>query len=267
MKSKNEININSVLGALAIVLAFIGTIYVHYMVDLSKTLKYVLGLTYFGYAYCLWKFGWWKAAAPILLLYTVIAGFLLKVPHVMGLQETIRNLFFHVPLWMVMVTLLLASMVNAILYLKDGKLKNDNLAFQTAKVGVLFGFLGISTGSIWAKATWGEFWHNDPKQLAAAIAILVYLAYFVLRSSIDDDQKRARISNVYNIFCFPTFLMLIFIIPRLVPGSSHPVKPMVNSLMRVVYYPADVAWLLLGVWLVHILVRKHNLKMKYEELD
>jgi heme exporter protein C len=166
---------------------------------------------------------------------------------------------------MVMITQLLVSLINAVLYLKNSNEKNDLMAEQTARVGVLFGLLGLATGMVWAKATWGSFWHNDPKQIAAAIAILIYFAYFILRSSIEDPDKKARISNIYNIFCFPTFLMLIFIVPQVIPGSSHPVKLIVNKEMRVVYYPALLAWLFLSAWLVNLGLRVKKIEKQQHE--
>ena len=88
-------------------------------------------------------------------------------------------------------------------------------------MGLIFGALGIITGMIWANYTWGSPWHGDPKQNGAAIALLVYLAYFILRSSVNNEEQRARLSAVYNIFAFVAMIPLIFIIPRLT-SSMHP---------------------------------------------
>ncbi len=94
-------------------------------------------------------------------------------------------------------------------------------AVEFAKTGLVFGLLGLITGSIWATYTWGSPWSNDPKQIAVAIAMLIYLAYFVLRNSITDIDKRARVGAVYNIFAYFIYLPLIMILPRLVQ-SLHP---------------------------------------------
>src|SRR5262249_14352273 len=93
-------------------------------------------------------------------------------------------------------------------------------------------------------------------QNGAAITLLVYLAYFVLRSSLDNSEQRARLSAVYNIFAFAAMIPLIFIIPRM-QDSMHPGSggnPGFNtydldSRMRTVFYPAVVGWILLGVWI------------------
>ena len=60
------------------------------------------------------------------------------------------------------------------------QLNADIYSREYAKTGILFGVLGLITGAIWANYTWGEAWSNDPKQLLAAIALLIYAAYFIL---------------------------------------------------------------------------------------
>ena len=164
---------------------------------------------------------WWKILAVILLVYTFTAGFLIKVPHVGNLKETIRNLFFHVPMWFGQIILLGISLVYSIKYLRTPNLKYDIYAEAFAKTGILMGVLGLVTGAIWATFTWGEPWSNDPKQIAVVIALLIYFAYLVLRNAVSDLDKRAKVSAVYNIFAYFIYIPLIMILPRLVE-SLHP---------------------------------------------
>jgi heme exporter protein C len=115
---------------------------------------------------------------------------------------------------------------------------------------------------LWAKFTWGAFWTNDPKLNGSAITMLIYLAYFVLRGSIEDQEKKAQISAVYNIFAF--FLMIVFIgiLPRLT-DSLHPGNggtPAFGSYdldnnMRTVFYPAVIGWIMFGFWLTNVKIR------------
>jgi heme exporter protein C len=129
--------------------------------------------------------------------------------------------------------------------------------------------MGILTGMVWAKNTWGAYWTNDPKLNSAAIGMLMYFAYIVLRSSIEDDEKRARVSAVYNIFSFPIFVVLIFILPRLT-ASLHPGNggnPGFNSYdldskLRLVFYPAVIGWTLIGYWIADLAIRKELIKQK-----
>jgi len=208
---------------------------------------------------------WWKILTVGLLLYTFTAGFLVTVPDIGNLKETIRNLFFHVPMWFGQIILLTVSLTYSILYLRKPNLKYDICAGAFAKTGILMGFLGLFTGMIWATFTWGEPWSNDPKQISVAIALLIYLAYLVLRNSILDIDKRAKISAVYNIFAYFIYLPLIMILPRMVE-SLHPGgkgvqgNPGLNGAdldpaMRLVFWPAVLGWTLLGVWITSLNIR------------
>ena len=215
---------------------------------------------------------WWKILAVVLLLYTFTAGFLIRVPYTGNLYESIRNLFFHVPMWFAQIILFTVSLIYSLLYLRKQNLKYDIYAVEMAKTGIVFGFLGLVTGAIWATYTWGAPWSNDPKQIAVAIALLIYLAYFVLRNSMTDIDKRARVSSVYNIFAYFIYLPLIMILPRLVQ-SLHPGgqgvegNPGLNGkdldpAMRLVFWPAVIGWTLLGIWISSLKIRLFLLRDK-----
>jgi len=218
------------------------------------------------------KKSWWKILAVVLLLYTFTAGLLIKVPIIGNLHQTIRNLFFHVPMWFGQMILLLVSLIFSIRYLRSGNLEDDIKAREYARTGVIYGLLGLLTGAIWANFTWGKPWSNDPKQIAVAIALLIYLAYFVLRNSMPDMDKRARVSSVYNIFAYFIYVPLIMILPRLVQ-SLHPGGQGVEGnpalggqdldpTMRLVFWPGVIGWTLLGVWMTTLLIRFYKLKEK-----
>lgn len=205
---------------------------------------------------------WWKIICVALLIYTVIGGLLFSVPRLNIVNETIRALYFHVPMWFAMVFLFLGSAVHAIKYLKNPTFESDTWSVECANVGLVLGILGIITGMIWANYTWGSPWHGDPKQNGAAVALLVYFAYFVLRGSVSNEEQRAKLSAVYNIFAFVAMIPLIFIIPRMTssmhPGSGgNPGFNMydLDSRMRMVFYPAVTGWILLGCWIVTIRIR------------
>lgn len=215
---------------------------------------------------------WWKILAVIFLIYTFTAGFLIKVPFIGNLYESIRNLFFHVPMWFSQIILLSISLGYSILYLRKPNLKYDIYAVAFARTGIVFGLLGLITGSIWATFTWGQPWSNDPKQITVAIALLIYLAYFVLRNSLTDIDKRARVSSVYNIFAYFVYLPLIMIVPRMVQ-SLHPGgkgvegNPGLNGsdldpVMRLVFWPAVIGWALLGIWISTMVIRINLMRDK-----
>jgi heme exporter protein C len=215
------------------------------------------------------KNNWWKIIAVVFVLYTVVAGFMIPVPAQPILHETIRNLYFHVPMWFAMMTILFVSLWNSIAYLNKSNIKSDILATQAANLGMLVGTLGLITGSVWAKYTWGAWWVADTKLNGAAITMLIYLAYFILRGSIDEEQKRARIAAVYNIFAYVMLIVFLMILPRM-SDSLHPGNggnPGFNnydldSKMRMVFYPAVIGWILLAVWIFTLKVRVEKLKRK-----
>jgi len=218
------------------------------------------------------KRNWWKILAFVLIIYTIIAGLIVKVPQIDQLEETIRNLFFHVCMWFTMVFLLLISFFNSIRYLSGFKQRHDIIASQAAQVGLLFGILGIVTGMVWAKFTWGEFWVKDPKLNGAAVGIMIYLAYMILRSSLDEETRRAKVAAVYNIFAFVLFIVFIGILPRLAEESIHPGKegnpamPLdLDMRLRYVFYPAIIGWILIGVWILNIKTRLAILRLRKEE--
>ncbi|MEP6950473.1 MAG: cytochrome c biogenesis protein CcsA [Ginsengibacter sp.] len=214
------------------------------------------------------KLKWWKLLCMALLFFTFIAGFLVKVPHIGNLYQSIRNFFFHVPMWFGQIALLTLSLGYSIAYLRTQNIKHDIYAAEFAKTGIIFGILGLATGSIWATYTWGEPWSNDPKQIAAAIAILIYLAYLVLRGSMNDIDKKARISAVYNIFAYFIYIPLIMILPRLVqslhPGGMEGAKgggnpalggASLDAKMEMIFWPAVTGWVLLGIWISNLKIR------------
>jgi heme exporter protein C len=229
----------------------------------------------------IFKQSWWKFLGAMLLVAVIIGGLLIPLrtpnsegftfPNLAILYESIRNLFFHVPMWFGMVLVLLFSFVHSILFLSSNKIKFDIYASNAAKVGVLYGMLGIFTGMVWANYTWGAPWPNDPKLNGAAIAMLIYFAYIILRGSIEDEMQRAKISAVYNIFAYVIYIMFIFIIPRLT-DSLHPgnggnpgfgAYDLDNNL-RLFFYPAILGWTLLAFWIISIKVRIDLLTQKIE---
>jgi len=222
---------------------------------------------------------WWKILCVLLLIYALVAGLLIKVPNLPILGETSRNLFYHVGMWMAMMVLFICSVVHSIIYLRTMNLKNDIAAKNYATVGIFFGLLGYATGAIWASYTWADPNNpafqsfsavaREPKLIGTAVALLIYFAYLILRDSITDLDKKARVSAVYNVFAFAMLFPTIFIIPRLLP-SLHPGQegnPALNfkdvsPQMRMVEYPAFIGWALLGVWIATLKIRINLLKEK-----
>ncbi|MEL7120225.1 MAG: cytochrome c biogenesis protein CcsA, partial [Bacteroidota bacterium] len=135
------------------------------------------------------------------------------------------------------------------------------------RIVTIWGVLGLITGAIWAKNTWGAYWSWDVKQNMTAIALLIYFAYFVLRASFEDMEKKARLGAVYNIFAFVALIPLIYVIPRLT-DSLHPGaggNPALggedlDNTMRMIFYPAVIGWTLLAFWMASLWYRADRLQ-------
>lgn len=216
---------------------------------------------------------WWKALAVIILLYVVVMGLFGTVPRLPILNETIRNVYFHVPLWFGMMALMVASLYHSIAYLRKNEFERDAKAVSYAIVAMLFGVLAFLTGALWGNYAWGSPIPNDPKIIATEVGMLIYSAYFVLRGSFEDEQKKARLSAVYNIFAFAAFMPLVWILPRLTdslhPGNGgNPAfgKYDMDDQMKMVFYPAIIGWILLGFWISQLRIRLTILKEKQTEI-
>lgn len=195
------------------------------------------------------------------------------------LYETIRNTFFHVPMWFVMTMLVFASLVGSIMYLVTGAEKWDLLAQQSAVVALLFGGCGYLTGLVWAKYTWyiGSSWGDvlekllleDVKMAAALIAIFFYAAYLLLRALLNDMHKLQSIAAIYNVVAFVVFILCVFVMPRLT-DSMHPGNggnPAfsaydLDNTLRLFFYPAVIGWILLGFWILSIRLRIQMITQK-----
>jgi heme exporter protein C len=216
---------------------------------------------------------WYKILSVLLIAYTLIWGFLGPVPRLDILNETIRNVYFHVPIWFAMLFMMAVSLFYSLKSLAGNSLHYDSKAYDAAVTGFFFSIPGIATGSVWAKYTWGTWWtFQDPKLNGVAISILIYTAYFILRSSVDDDQKRARISAVYNVFAFVMMNVFIMVLPRLT-DSLHPgnggnpafAKYDMDNNMRMVFYPAVIGWVLFSYWLFETRNRMSIIKRKLND--
>jgi heme exporter protein C len=193
----------------------------------------------------------------------------ISFPYRNVIYESIRNTYYHVPMWFALMFMFLASVVYSILYLRSQNGDDDRKAIAFTEVGLLFGMLGLVTGMLWAHYAWGAAWSNDIKQLMTAVALLIYLAYFILRASFDEPEKGARLAAVYNIFAFASLIPLLYIVPRMFaslhPGATgNPAfgSQDLDNTMRMVFYPSIIGFSLLGVWVAQLRYRYLKLRDK-----
>jgi heme exporter protein C len=194
-----------------------------------------------------------RMAVVVWMTIVLLGAFLLDIPRLAILEHTARNLYFHVPMWFTMMAAFGVSAWHSLRLLGTNDPIRDVRALQAARVGAVFGILGLVTGMVWARFTWyvgtNLWWNFDPKQTMAAVQLMIYGAYFVLRSALDEPRKRARIAAVYNLFAFVTVPFLLYILPRqmdsLHPGAdgSPAFSDITHPIMRLVFYPAVIGFI------------------------
>lgn len=144
------------------------------------------------------------------------------------LDSSFNIFYFHLPIAMVAYLAFTVVFIASIMQLKGNSSKWDVVAHSAAEVGVVFAFLVLATGSIWAKATWGWYWIWEPRLTTSLALFLVYLAYLMLRQALEEPEKRARLAAVFGIVGFISVPLSFFSIrmwrsahPLMFGGSSY----------------------------------------------
>lgn len=151
------------------------------------------------------------------------------------------------------------STIFSFRYLKNKNLDDDLKSYAAAQLGIIFCILATVTGAVWAKFAWGAFWSWDPRQTSIFALLLIYGAWFALRSSIESEEKRATLSSVYSIIAFVTVPFFIFVMPRIMtglhPGSADDTNagPVVNfkmnSNMLLIFFLSLIGFTILYLWM------------------
>jgi len=132
-----------------------------------------------------------------------------------------RVFYFHVAAgWVGMLSFLVAA-IAGVAYLLRGNRKWDTVGLSAVEIGIVFAFINIVTGSIWARPIWNTWWTWDPRLTTATVMELIYIAYLMLRQGIEDPDRRARFGAVYAIVGFLS-VPLTFYSARLF-RTIHPV--------------------------------------------
>ena len=230
----------------------------------------------------------WKISLFLILAFVSIAGIafpIVPVPHtwyefplIPGLKENAKIIFFHVPTAWLSVVAFLMSTIYSIQYLRKKNLDDDAKSYAASQLGIIFCILATVTGAVWAKFAWGSFWSWDPRQTSIFALLLIYGAWFALRSSIESEEKRATLSAVYSIIAFLTVPFFVFIMPRIMlglhPGSEEVVNGKVvassspvidfkmNGNMLLVFFLSLIGFTILYFWMWNLGYKSILLKEK-----
>jgi len=226
-----------------------------------------------------------RGTLAVLLTLVIVAAFVPPIvsqpqswyefPLIPGLEEKARIIFFHVPTAWLSVMAFVTSMFYGIRYLRKRDMMDDLRSSSAAGLGLLFCILATITGAIWAKFNWGSFWNWDPRETSIFVLLLIYGAYFSLRSAVEVEEKRATLSSVYSIIAAVTVPFFIFIMPRIMtglhpgakgdPDGAGPVIDFKMSLnMRVVFFASLIAFTLLFIWMFNLRVRAARLEYRHQ---
>jgi len=187
-----------------------------------------------------------------------------------------RIFYFHVSAGWVGYVAFGVTAAASVLYLIKRQRRFDNLAVSSAEIGVIFTAANLVSGSIWARPTWNTWWSwDDPRLTLAAIVLMVYIAYLMLRNAIDDPERRARLSSIYGIVGFLS-VPLSFISVRIwrtihpaVIGTGSETSQggfdMSGSMVMVLLF-SIFAFTLLYFVLLHYRLRLESQRVELEEI-
>lgn len=142
------------------------------------------------------------AVLAMVLLARNLHIILLQLPDDAAQGLIYRMMFFHIPSWFVGGFAVITSLIASVMYLTTKNLKYDALAVASTETAVAFFMIGMLTGSIWARISWGIWWTWDARLTSAFVLCLLYFGYLVLRTAIEEPTQRARLAAVMSIFAF-----------------------------------------------------------------
>jgi len=183
--------------------------------------------------------------------------------------------YFHVAAAWVGMLGFMAAGVAGIAYLRKNDRKWDIVSMAAVELSLVFFFIAIVLGSIWARPAWNTWWTWDPRLTTATVVELVYAAYLLLRQGIDEPDKRARFGAVYTIVGFIsvplTFLSirLLRTIHPVVVGDNNPEAEggfSMTAPMRLTFFFSLITFSFVFVTLLWHRIRLGKLAEKVEQL-
>lgn len=185
---------------------------------------------------------------------TVVVG-VFVVPADAAQGDVQRIMYVHVPsAWLAYVAFFV-TFVASIAYLVRRELRFDRFAAASAEIGLVFTALVIASGAIWGKATWGKWWDWDPRLTSTAIMFVIYAGYLLLRQSLVDRERRARLGAVFGIVAFLNvpivhFSVLLWRGLHQPPTVIRPGDPTIDHLLLAQLLASVASFTLVYLWLL-----------------
>ena len=212
---------------------------------------------------------WWKILIFLAMSLVIILAFASPSPmdpaNSLGPADTYRIFYFHVPQAWVASLAFLISMYFSIRFLKTKNAEYDMKAVTANRLGLVFAILATITGSIFAKMTWGEFWNwSEIREVSIFILLIIYGAYFALRSALPDPDQKATLSAVLSIIFAVAAVFLIFVLPRVYPSfSQHPSDSVIGKsgkltmgpTVSIIFFSSLAVFTALFIWIYNLSLR------------
>ena len=199
----------------------------------------------------------------LLVCTCVAAGFLWVPPIPMFVSPALARIaVFHIPCSIVGSLATAVGVWYALCYLKTRRLENDIKSSVSLGLALLLWSLTTVTGAIFAKAEWGAYWSWDIKQISIVMLLLIYLAYFALRTAIDDGRKRATVSAVYTLFALVSVPFLTLILPNSTPNTLHPKNVVFGPEYWIVLSAFSLGLTLMYVWAFRVHVALEGVQLR-----
>lgn len=209
----------------------------------------------------------------LLAVATYLALVFAPTERVMG--EVQRVFYFHVATAWVGLLGFVAAGVTGIIYLRTQDLKWDLVEQAAVEISLVFFFITIILGSIWARPIWNTWWTWDPRLTSASIVELIYLAYLMLRQGIEDPDRRARFGAVYTLvgaisvpITFVSIRLFRTIHPVVIGNESSAAEGgfAMTGDMKIAFFFALFAFTIIFIDLFWNRIRLGQLQQKVEQL-
>ncbi len=216
------------------------------------------------------RVGAWKYLVGAWMVWVILGAFLYAGEAQNFAAGTARIMFFHLPVAELSFIAFWVSMAYAIQYLRRRTPISDLKSVCAAELGLLLALLATLSGSIFAASNWNSFWNWDPRETSVLVVLLIYGAYFALRSSVEPEERRGSLAAVYNIFAGIVMPFLYYVLPR-IPAlhSSHPENIWgpggMSADQRVVLYSSLLGFLGIYLWMFQLRLRAGLLALRRED--